>query len=173
MRARRAESPEHAGNSSTVARVRRGLGAPGHSCIVPWCARSPTRSAAEGHARRRSALVRKCVSAGGKRLAPSALTHSRTHALTHSRTHALTHSRTLALSHSRTLALSHSRTLALTHFHPSTHTEDRGPRLVPARRQAQQPHEDAAHAALHPPRLRPRLRRPRIAAQPAAQFVEL
>ena len=30
--------------------LRRGLGAVGHSCIVPYCARSPTRSAAEGHA---------------------------------------------------------------------------------------------------------------------------
>jgi hypothetical protein len=37
MRARRAENPEQTGNSSIVARLRRGLGAVGHSCIVPYC----------------------------------------------------------------------------------------------------------------------------------------
>jgi hypothetical protein len=42
---------------------RRGPGAVGHSGIVPYGARSPARSAAEGHAQDCSALVRKCGSA--------------------------------------------------------------------------------------------------------------
>ena len=57
MRARRAENPERQANSSIVGLSRRGLGAVGNGCIVAYGARSPTRSAAEGHAqKRRSSL---------------------------------------------------------------------------------------------------------------------
>ncbi len=49
MRARRAESPERRGNSRIVAPARRGLGAVGHSRIVPYGARSPA-PACGGHA---------------------------------------------------------------------------------------------------------------------------
>ncbi len=50
MRARRAETAERRDNGSIVVPARRRLGAVGHSCIVPYGARSPARSAAEGHA---------------------------------------------------------------------------------------------------------------------------
>ena len=53
MRARRAENPEGRGNGSIVDPPWRGLGAVGNRCIVAYCARSPTRSAAEGHAHTR------------------------------------------------------------------------------------------------------------------------
>jgi hypothetical protein len=52
MRARRAETPERQGNSSIVALARRGLGAVGHSGIVPYGARSPA-PACGGHAQTR------------------------------------------------------------------------------------------------------------------------
>ena len=45
-----------------LCRPLRGLGAVGNGCIVAYGARSPTRSAAEGHAQNRSASVRKCGS---------------------------------------------------------------------------------------------------------------
>ena len=77
---------------------RRGLGAVGNSRIVAYGARSPTRSAAEGHARKSSALVWKCVSAE----VDADSSHTPIHALPHSRTPALPHSRTPALTHSRT-----------------------------------------------------------------------
>src|SRR3712207_2195295 len=53
MRARRAETPARRENGRCCERTgpRRGLGAVGNSCIVAYGARSPARSAAEGHAR--------------------------------------------------------------------------------------------------------------------------
>ncbi len=65
LRARWAETAERRDNRCTVVPARRGLGAVGHSCIGPSGARSPTRSAAEGHARTRRRHCRGRRRSGG------------------------------------------------------------------------------------------------------------